>query len=187
MKSYLLLLSLAGVLFFSSCSKKIGPTFVQVTDSIRHYYPLVLGDNLELSYELKNVGATPLVISDMQPSCGCIVEGSTNERLILPQKSLLLHFRFYSGKNIGFVHHTIRLFANVKPGGMIPLVFDVNVVPPSDNTPDYEEVFKAKVDNDNNLSISMHQKVDGTTAQKGYYTDTPAKDSRHQEQFFWRK
>ncbi|MDD4760940.1 MAG: DUF1573 domain-containing protein, partial [Bacteroidaceae bacterium] len=61
------------MLCFFSCAKKVGPTTVQVEDSIRHYYPLVLGDNLDVVYKVTNTGFSPLVITDIQPSCGCII------------------------------------------------------------------------------------------------------------------
>lgn len=176
-----------GLCLFS-CSKKVGPTTVQVEDSIRHYYPMVLSDNLELSYNVKNIGDNPLVITDIQPSCGCIVEGDNNERIILPRRSLLLHFKFYSGKNIGYVHHTIRIFGNVLPQGMVSLIFDVNVVPPSENTPDYEEIYKDKEESDKTLYGSMKEKVNGKASEKGYYVGSSDDvDSRSHKQFFWRK
>lgn len=177
-----ILLVFICILCFCSCNKKVGPTTIEIEDSMRHYYPMVLGDELELSYKLTNTGKEPFIVTDIQPSCGCIVEGEKNERIILPDKALLLHFRFYSGKNVGYVRHTIRVFGNVKPNGCLNLVFDVNVVPPSDNTPDYEEIYKQKQDNEKAL---LKDKVNGTTAEKGYYIDVDS-DSRSQKQFFWR-
>jgi len=168
-----ILLFLICLLGFFSCSKKVGPTTVKVEDSIRHYYPMVLGDNLELDYKVTNTGVFPLVITDIQPSCGCIIEDKKNEKIILPRKSLLLHFVFYSGKNIGYVHHTIRIFANVKPQGMVTFIFDVNVVPPSENTPDYEEIYKDRVEAEKSISRSMGEKVNGKAYEKGYYIHSP--------------
>ena len=185
MKPILLLLTFA--LCLVSCSKKLGPTTARVQDSVRHYYPMVLGDNLELTYNVTNTGLTPLVITDIQPSCGCIIDDNNKENIILPQRTLQLHFLFYGGKNVGYVHHTIRVFGNVLPRGMIPLIFDVNVVPPSENTPDYEELFKDKEETERNVAGSLDEKVNGKASEKGYYVDTPAHDSREQKQFFWRK
>lgn len=39
---------------FSSCKQKIGWTTVSVADSVRHYYPIIAGDILNLSYEIEN-------------------------------------------------------------------------------------------------------------------------------------
>ena len=157
------------MLCFFSCTKKVGPTTVQVEDSIRHYYPLVLGDNLDVVYKVTNTGVSPLVITDIQPSCGCIIGDNKNERIILPRRSQYLHFVFYTGKNIGYVHHTIRIFGNVIPQGMIALIFDLNVVPPSENTPDYEEIYKEKAESERSISSSIKEKVDGNGSEKGYY------------------
>lgn len=49
-----------------------------------------------------------------------------------PHDSLVVSFTFDSSKNVGYVKHAIRLYGNILPRGMATLVFDVNVVPPSD-------------------------------------------------------
>ena len=37
-----------------ACKKNIGLTTVSVADSVRHYYPLIAGQVLNLSYEIEN-------------------------------------------------------------------------------------------------------------------------------------
>lgn len=54
---------------------------------------------------------------------------------------------------------------------MATLVFDVNVVPPSDHDPDYEEVFKQQKDAEG----GMEELVNGKPSEKGYYVDENAK------------
>lgn len=184
MKPNLLILSLAVLSLLSSCRKEVGPTTVQVEDSIRHYYPVSMGDKLNIGYTIYNTGKEPFVITDIQPSCGCIVEGEENERIILPGKSLMIHFQFDSNKNIGYVHHTIRVYGNVKPRGVVSLIFDVNVVPPSDNTPDYEELYKRRKEEER--ASGIEEKVNGSYSERGYYTDDASEDSRSQNRYFWR-
>lgn len=43
-----------------ACKKNIGLTTVSVADSVRHYYPLIAGQVLNLSYEIENTGTSLL-------------------------------------------------------------------------------------------------------------------------------
>lgn len=126
----------------TSCKKTVSMTTVAVKDSVRHYYPLVQGTDLTLVYDVTNTGSSPLVITDVQPSCGCIEMEKEEEYVVIPGKAAHLTFVFHSAKNCGYVKHTIRLYGNMKPSGMACLVFDTNVIPPADVTPDYEELYK---------------------------------------------
>ena len=93
-----------------------------------------------------------------------------------------LHRRsFDTTKNIGYVRHSIRLFGNVLPRGMAVLTFDVNVVPPSFDQPDYEEVHSQRRAN------NVEELVDGKSSEKGYYTAPDAsRDSRQHVRYPWR-
>ena len=168
-----LTLSLAG------CKKRVLPTSVCVVDSIRHYYPVVAGEKLNLSYIVKNIGDEPFLIDDIQPSCGCI-NTSVDVRVIPPQDSIILNFTFDSSKNVGYVRHCIRLYGNVRPRGMATLVFDVNVVPPSSDQPDYEEIYQKEAED------AIKEMVDGKTTEKGYYVSSDASiDSRVHKKYPW--
>ena len=167
----------------SSCEKRVLPTALSVADSVRHYYPIVAGEKLHFSYILRNIGDSPLLLDDIQPSCGCIV-GKLNANVIPPHDSLIVSFTFDSSKNVGYVKHAIRLYCNILPRGMATLVFDVNVVPPSDNDLDYEEVFKQQKDAEG----GMEELVNGKPSEKGYYVDENAKtDSRSHAKYPWRE
>ena len=172
----------ACLMGLASCRKDIGMTTVSVRDSVRHYYPVLTGEILTLSYELENTGDQPLIIRDIQTSCGCIVP-ELDTRMLLPGKKVRLLFKYQSAKNIGYVDHTIRIFGNIKPTGICKLKFDVNVVPNADYTRDYEELYKDAVERSN----IMRGLVDGDESEKGYWTDDIGHDSRGQEQYFWRK
>lgn len=133
-----------GLGLLSSCSHEVSMTRVAVQDSIRHYYPLVQGTTLTLIWKVTNVGNAPLVITDVQPSCGCIEEDPEQTYVIVPGKEEYLKFIFHSEKYCGYVHHTIRLFGNIEPEGMTSLSFDTNVVPSANGIYDYEELYKAQ-------------------------------------------
>ena len=195
-----LLLAAAAVLLgcttLTACKKRIGMTTVEVPDSVRHYYPVIAGQELNLMYDLTNTGDQPLIIRDIQPSCGCIVTMPPS-RMVLPEKSIRLKFTYQSAKNIGYVQHVIRIYCNVPPNGIVKLVFDTNVVPHADYTRDYEdtnvvphadytrdyeELYKEAVER-NQL---IKGKVDGEVNEQGYYVDIE-KDSRSHEQYPWRE
>ena len=167
MKRYLLYTILFSSLFaVSSCKKRVMPTYIAVEDSIRHYYPMMLNDNLRLSYKLTNVGDEPFVITDIQPSCGCIVADEDYGHIIMPGKSLNLNFLFNSAKNRGYVHQFIRVYGNVAPKGVVILQFDVNVVVPSGAEPDYEEIYKENCDNS---AVGEGNTIPGRIAEIGYW------------------
>lgn len=175
------LVLMVALMSFSGCKKRVSPTTLSVIDSVRHYYPIVAGEKLNVVYTIVNHGDDPFLIDDVQPSCGCIA-GKVEEVAIPPHDSLTLSFVFDSSKNVGYVRHCIRIFGNVLPRGMATLVFDVNVVPPSDAIPDYEETYQRETD------ACVKDLVDGTPAQKGYYTDDEgAKDSRRHVRYPWRE
>lgn len=170
--------------FFSGCKRKISPTALKVEDSIRHYYPVVSGDEVNISFRVTNIGNEPFLIDDIQPSCGCIVNNYTDVKSIPPHDTLTLNFTFQTNKNVGYVRHSIRLFGNVLPKGLATLVFDINIVPPSGNDPDYEELYSEEKQKTGNVK----DLVDGTTAQKGYFVDRSARtDSRSHERYPWRQ
>lgn len=133
-----------GGLLLGGCTHEMSMTRVAVQDSIRHYYPLVQGTPLTLVWKVTNVGSAPLVITDVQPSCGCIEEDPEQTYVIVPGKEEYLKFTFHSEKYCGYVHHTIRLFGNIEPEGMAALSFDTNVVPSATANYDYEELYKAQ-------------------------------------------
>ena len=173
---------LACMATLGSCRKNIGMTTVHVPDSVRHYYPILTGEILNLSFLLENTGDRPLIIRDIQTSCGCIVP-ELDTHMLLPGKQVRLLFKYESAKNIGYVEHTIRIYGNIKPNGVYKLKFDTNVVTHADYTRDYEELYKEEVERSN----IIRGLVDGDESEKGYWTDDISHDSRSQEQYFWRK
>ncbi len=164
---YILILVVAVT--FYSCKKTVQPTIVVVEDSIRNYSPMVLNDDLYLTYRLSNEGDEPFVITDVQPDCGSIIESKSNKHIILPGKSVDMQFRYNSARNRGDVHHAIRLFGNVVPKGVVTLEFSVNVVSPSGVEPDYEEIYHGK----NGLQVNdPDNPAEEKITEHGYYVPT---------------
>ena len=177
-------LSVALLGTFTSCKREVGATTVAVKDSIRHYYPMVLTEKLYMKYDVTNTGSEPLVINDIQPSCGCVVTNKDLDRIILPGETMPLEFTYDSSKNVGFVKQIIRVYANVVPKGMFTLEFDVNVVKPTNYSTDYEECRQQNLEKD--IMMGIKEAVDGTASEKGYYIDENSNtDSRSYKRYPW--
>lgn len=155
----------------SGCNRKLTVTSVKVNDSIRHYYPIVAGQKLVLDYEITNTGNTPLVISEIQTTCGCII--GDDERNVIPEgRKAILNFEYDSSKNIGYVAHEILLYGNFDSTSVCKLYFDVNVVPNSDYTMDYEELYSDYL----NSTVFTSEKEENRKNRKNYYVDGLAGD-----------
>lgn len=179
-------LVLALSALFTGCKRDVGATRVMVKDSVRHYYPIVMNERVYMTFEVTNVGDEPLVINDIQPSCGCVVTNNDLDRIVLPGETMPLEFTYDSSKNVGYVRQTIRVYANVEPKGMFTMAFDVNVVRPTNFSTDYEERRLQTLERD--IIMGVKEVVDGKTSEKGYYTDEMGnKDSRSYERYPWEK
>lgn len=164
----LFILSIVSVLV--SCgdiSKK--KTTMEVEDNNRHYYPILAGQKKDISFNIKNVGDNPLIITDIITSCGCLKteQGFGGNFTVPPGKERILTLSYNSAKNIGYVKHYITLYGNFEKNLFQELVFDINVVPDAMYTKDYEELYKDELDSEGGLK----RMVDGDENNKGYYMD----------------
>lgn len=165
--SILLLASLQ----LTGCSTELKPTTVSVNDAIRHYYPVITGKILSLDYEITNTGEEPLVISEIQSTCGCI--STMEDRVVVPKgKTTTLKFLYDSSKNIGYVAHEILLYGNFDTTSVYRLYFDINVVPHPDYTKDYEELYEEALAK----QIVHGEKEENRKNRKNYYIDRITKD-----------
>ena len=159
-KSVLYILLLTVLPFFlSGCKKKVRPTTMVIKDSVRHYYSIKQGQQLDIMFTITNTGDAPLVI---------ILDKSSH--IIIPEEGIRQFKATYNSiKNIGEVVHRIRIFGNMLPNGKAELTFDVNVVPDADYTRDYEELFQEF----NAKNGIVKEMVDGKESELGYYVGTP--------------
>jgi Protein of unknown function (DUF1573). len=170
----IILFCIIGLVSFSSCKKKVNPTTVEIEDQDRHYYPIQQGEDLDLNYGILNTGDNPLVITEIQPSCGCIIIDKKNPKIVLPHKKKYIHIKYNSTKNVGYVQHIVRCYGNFFRSGVIELRFDVNVVPDADYTRDYEELYHNYNEKNGNFKNGeLKGSVDGTSAKRGYYVGQP--------------
>lgn len=153
-----------------ACHKRVGPTTLHIVDPVRHYYPLVQGEDLRMSYLIINTGRYPFIIQDVQPASLSIELLQAAPHLIPSGDSLYLNFVYHTDRNIGYVEHKVRIFGNVNllndsaTVGEAILSFDTHIIRPTLDQSDYEERYWEKRAKDEKI-------VDGSRGEQGYYTD----------------
>ncbi len=160
--AFLSCVALFTMLMLTSCHKRLQPTAIQVEDSLRQYPTIVLGEDLTLTYKVRNIGSEVLQITDVQPSCPVIEPSPNNINSIPPGEEATMKFIFHSGKGIGLARHSIRLFGNIFPKGVAELIFETHVVRPSIDWSDYEEYYQK------NIESSEEDLLDGKNSERGY-------------------
>ncbi len=85
------------------------------------------GQVVEIPFVVKNTGDKPLIISSVQPGCGCTV-AEKPEKPVLPGKEEKIVAKFNSeGQSEGSHTKTVVVTANTKPFTQHTLTFRVNV------------------------------------------------------------
>lgn len=163
---YTVLLLFAVML--TACKKQLHPVNVVVVDPIRHYYPVIQGEMMGVTYEVENISDHPLFIQEVQTSCGCVVPRDELPIVVLPHKSGFIHLQFNTIKNTGYAHHYIYCYGNFADSSCIEMEFDTNVVPSADYNHDYEELWHRQ----HEVGVTMRDYIDSHTSQKGYYTES---------------
>lgn len=86
------------------------------------------GQVVEIPFVVKNTGDKPLIISSVQPGCGCTV-AEKPEKPVLPGKEEKIVAKFNSeGQSEGTHTKTVVVTANTKPFTQHTLTFQVNVI-----------------------------------------------------------
>jgi hypothetical protein len=143
---------------------KVERTKMEIVDPERHYYPILRGSELTAAYKFYNRGNKPLIIYDVQASCGCI-------EVEFPSSSIgkddfgVITVDYDSAKNIGFVEFFITIVANTEKDVFNTIKFDLNVVTSPHYTKDYEEIYLQR------RKEKLAGEVDGDLTQQGYYID----------------
>lgn len=161
---------LAGIIFlFGSCLDIANrKTTMEIQDNHRHYFPVLAGQEKDLSFKLKNTGPNPLMITDIITSCGCLKLGDgVGTFSVPPGKERILTLSYNSSKNVGYVKHYIALYGNFEKSPYQEIVFDIHVVPNALYTQDYEELYADEIKRQGDLKVL----VDGAENNKGYYMD----------------
>lgn len=154
-------------MLMSACEKKLELVEAEFDDPIRHYYPVIQGEQLKIEYEIENNSDEPLFIREVQTTCGCLVPKDDLPIVVLPGKRNSVRLVYNSIKNTGHVQHYVWVYGNFADSMFRVLKFDTNVVPPADYTRDYETLYFEQ----NSPARSIKDMVDGEASDKGYYTE----------------
>jgi hypothetical protein len=164
-KAFLFCVAACGLV---ACDKHLKPASVILLDPVRHYYPVIQGEMMNISYEIENTSDNPLFIQEVQTTCGCVVPREELPIVVLPHKVGFVNLTFNTIKNTGYVNHFVYCYGNFQDSTCVEFEFDTNVVPRADYVRDYEQLWHEQ--NDENKSLRDF--VDGMPGQKGYYTET---------------
>lgn len=142
MKTYFLNFSALLLVLFtiSACGIKDKTTTLGITDSDRHYYPILQGQELDIVYQIENTGRHPLFITDIQTSCGCMLVDETSFRVLPAGGKGFIRIKYDSTKNIGYVKHYVTIYANLESSTSYEATFDLNIIPDALYSKDYEEL-----------------------------------------------
>lgn len=164
-KSVYLITLFVAYIILNSCNFEESLADVVVIDPIRHYYPVVQGQKLNIVVKLENRSDFPFKITDIQTSCGCILLKEGILDVVPAQSTGIIELTYDSNKNIGLVNHFIYIYGNLKKVDRLICDFDLHVVPDALYTPDYEELYRKQVEAEGGVK----NMVEGNENEKGYY------------------
>jgi hypothetical protein len=101
-------------------------TTVEWMDSVKDYGKIVEGTQLNVAFRFRNTGKTPLVIGQVQPSCGCTV-ANRPEAPIAPGEEGQIKASFNSDNRVGVNHKSLIVSTNTKGTQRFVLEFTVEV------------------------------------------------------------
>ena len=102
-------------------------TTVQWLDSVQNFGKVTDGEKVVITFHFKNTGNKPLIISNVQASCGCTVP-SKPEEPIAPGAEGKITAEFNSEGRVGKAAKNITVSANTKEG-ITSLLFEGEVLP----------------------------------------------------------
>lgn len=165
-----IVLLLLGALTLSACSfrkpdlDKVRKTKMEIENPDRHYYPILRGSELTAAFKIYNRGNEPLIVYDVQASCGCIEVDFPTGSIGKDDFGFII-LDYDSAKNIGFVEFYVTIVANTEKDVFTTIKFDLNVVTSPHYTQDYEEIYLQR------RKENLGGEVDGDLTQQGYYID----------------
>lgn len=101
-------------------------TTVQWLDSVQNFGKVTDGEKVMINFHFKNTGNKPLIISNVQASCGCTVP-SKPEEPIAPGKEGVITAEFNSAGRVGKASKYLNVTCNTKDQ-LINLLFEGEVL-----------------------------------------------------------
>jgi hypothetical protein len=144
--------------------EKVERTKMEIENPERHYYPILRGSEITAEYKFYNRGNSPLIIYDVQASCGCIEVDFPSISIGKDDFGQII-LTYDSAKNIGYVEFYVTIVANTENDIFTTIKFDLNVVTSAHYTQDYEEIYLER------RKAKLAGEVDGDLTQQGYYID----------------
>lgn len=89
---------------------------------------VVQGSKVEFTYKFTNTGTEPLIITNVQPSCGCTLPKSWSRDPIMPGGSGELVIAFDSAGKFGKLDRTTAVVSNAVNEGANQIKFTANVI-----------------------------------------------------------
>lgn len=94
------------------------------------------GESRELAYELTNAGGSPLIVTQVLPSCGCTIAEPWDASPLAPGQSTRILLRFEAGETTRTLSESATVVTNAIPAS-VELRFTAQVLGP-DRIPDPE-------------------------------------------------
>lgn len=114
-------------LLFSTLQYLSGQALLSVKEETVLLGKIPEGPSFEILFHFKNIGKSPLIISNVQSSCGCVV-ASWPSKPVMPQESGAIVAIFLSKGRMGHFHKNIMVHSNDSTNAMMPLFFKGEVV-----------------------------------------------------------
>nr|WP_294906118.1 DUF1573 domain-containing protein [uncultured Lacibacter sp.] len=115
----------------AAAAAPVDVTTVQWLDSAQNFGKVTDGEKVVITFHFKNTGTKPLVISNVQASCGCTVP-SKPEEPIAPGAEGKITAEFNSEGRVGKASKNITVTANTKESITV-LMFEGEVLPKKQN------------------------------------------------------
>ena len=115
----------------AAAAAPVDVTTVQWLDSAQNFGKVTDGEKVVITFHFKNTGTKPLIISNVQASCGCTVP-SKPEEPIAPGAEGKITAEFNSEGRVGKASKYITVTANTKESITV-LLFEGEVLPKKQN------------------------------------------------------
>ena len=125
------LMLFATVMFFAfglQAQKQNGPILTWEKGGTHDFGEIVQGDKVEHTYKFTNTGNEPLIITNVQPSCGCTLPKSWSRDPIMPGGSGELVISFSSVGKFGKQDKITSVVSNAINEGANQIKFTANIV-----------------------------------------------------------
>ncbi|WP_338793628.1 DUF1573 domain-containing protein [Bernardetia sp. Wsw4-3y2] len=98
---------------------------IEFEETVHDFGNIKEGEVVEHIFKFKNVGETPLILTGVQPSCGCTASDFTKDP-VAPGEEGTISLSFNSSGKVGAQNKTATVKANIE-GGQTTISFKGNV------------------------------------------------------------